>query len=116
MTHDTLCPSLLDAGLPDKFGMMERASCRCDLIARVREDMAAKYLIADREHYAAGLRDAVEAVKALAPMLNVAKWEGGYDCCGCSTLDKLHDDSVAAIEALNCTHTHSSEDESEGLQ
>ena len=52
------------------------------------------------EGRAAALRDAVEAVKALAPMLNVAKWEGGYDCCGCSTLHQLHDDAVAAIETL----------------
>jgi hypothetical protein len=37
--HDPLCPSLLEKGLPDKFGMMERASCRCDLISRVRESM-----------------------------------------------------------------------------
>ena len=37
MNHDPSCPSLLDAGLPDKFGMMERASCRCDIIVRVRE-------------------------------------------------------------------------------
>lgn len=52
MTHDPLCPSLLGKGLPDKFGMMERASCRCDLLARVRAD-----------ERAAALRDAVEAIK-----------------------------------------------------
>jgi len=37
MTHDPLCPSLLDASLPDKFGMMEKATCRCDLITKVRD-------------------------------------------------------------------------------
>lgn len=38
MTHDQMCPSILDASLPDKFGMMEKATCRCDLIAKVRAD------------------------------------------------------------------------------
>lgn len=38
MTHDPLCPSLLDTSLPDKFGMMEKATCRCALIAKVRAD------------------------------------------------------------------------------
>lgn len=37
--HDLLCPSLLEKGIPDKFGMMEKASCRCDLINRVRDSM-----------------------------------------------------------------------------
>lgn len=37
--HDPLCPWQLEKGLPDKFGMMERAACRCDLINRVRESM-----------------------------------------------------------------------------
>ncbi len=54
-THNPLCPMDWD---PTPF------DCgHCLLIARVREDMAAKYLIADREHYVAALRDAVEAVK-----------------------------------------------------
>ena len=35
--HDPLCPSLLVA--PAKFGGMEKASCRCDLINRVRDSM-----------------------------------------------------------------------------
>lgn len=40
--HDPLCPSLLEKGLPDKFGMMERASCRCELILKVRNDQIKK--------------------------------------------------------------------------
>lgn len=43
MEHDHLCPWLLESGLPDKFGMMEAATCRCDLIARVREEEKEKW-------------------------------------------------------------------------
>jgi hypothetical protein len=77
--HDALCPSLncIDSGCED--------CCRCDLIARVRQDMLAK---------------CIAAVEALEPLLFVDKHHGGYDCCGCSTLDALHEDALAAMRAL----------------
>ena len=36
-------------------------------------------------------------VEALEPLLDVHRLDGGYDCCGCSTLNKLHEDVLAII-------------------
>ena len=43
------------------------------------------------------LDKAVERVTALEPLLSVDKWDGGYDCCGCSTLSNLFADAVTAV-------------------
>ena len=69
MTHDPLCP------LFDKARYPFSAKCDCDLIARVREEERSyakqtaaavmAYGEGKRDGYAAALRDAVEAVKAL---------------------------------------------------
>ena len=46
------------------------------------------------------LDSAREAVVALTPRLEVEKYKGGYDCCGCSTTYDLMEDALAAIDAL----------------
>lgn len=46
----------------------------------------------------ASLADEVEA--RLAPLLDVSKYEGGYHCCGCSTLADVLDDAVRLIRGL----------------
>ena len=67
MTHDPMCPSNEPANLP---------LCRCDLIARVREDeqtriysneeIQAVIRLAASKAYAAALRDAKAAVMAVS--------------------------------------------------
>ena len=47
------------------------------------------------------LAKCITAVEALRPLLFVDKYDGGYDCCGCSTLDQLHDDAIVALRALS---------------
>lgn len=111
--HDPLCPFFYDHTGQELVRQTGNGCVYCQLIARVREDerdcdahgdtiryRCTHYQQGRKDGYATALRDAVEAVKELAPMLNVAKWKGGYDCCGCSTLDQLHDDAGAAIESL----------------
>ena len=39
---------------------------------------------------------AAQRVEALEPKLDMSKWDGGYDCCGCSTLYRLFDEAVDA--------------------
>ena len=56
-------------------------------------------LIAQRARERA-LDAAREAVVALSPRLDVEKYKGGYDCCGCSTTYDLMEDALAAIDAL----------------
>lgn len=34
------------------------------------------------------------------PRLDVYKYDGGYDCCGCSTYGQIVDDIVAIIKGL----------------
>jgi hypothetical protein len=81
MNHDPLC-SYYKPGV-----FWESHVCvTCDLIAKAREDMLAK---------------CIAAVEALRPLLFVDKYDGGYDCCGCSTLDQLHDDAIVALRALS---------------
>jgi len=31
------------------------------------------------------------------PLLDLGKYEGGYDCCGCTTYDRIVDDVVRII-------------------
>lgn len=50
--------------------------------------------------YSAALDAAREAVTAFKPLLDVEKWNGGYDCCGCDTTYRLYEDALAAIDAL----------------
>ena len=50
--------------------------------------------------YAVAINDALEAVEKLKPLLGEIPENGGYDCCGCSTLDKLLQDSLSAIRKL----------------
>jgi hypothetical protein len=103
--HDALCPSLncIDSGCED--------CCRCDLIAKVRQDQQILSLstrVRELKPYANGYCDGerdmlakcIAAVEALEPLLFVDKHHGGYDCCGCSTLDALHEDALAAMRAL----------------
>ena len=84
MTHDPLCPN------GDMTWLPETAIClTCHVIARVRKDERAAALDAARE-----------AVTAFKPLLDVEKWNGGYDCCGCDTTYRLYEDALAAIDAL----------------
>ena len=83
MTHDPMCPQY-DCWLEGCTVCDE-----CALIARVREDERAAALDAARE-----------AVTAFKPLLDVEKWNGGYDCCGCDTTYRLYEDALAAIDAL----------------
>lgn len=70
--------------------------------ARVTADEIAYANLRAASAYAAGVSDErarIKAgVKALTPLLDVAKFKGGYDCCGCSTLSELHEDVLAVIE------------------
>ena len=59
-----------------------------------------KYCDGWDDGYASGLDAAREAVVALSPRLEVQKYKGGYDCCGCSTTYDLMKDALAAIDAL----------------
>lgn len=94
MNHDPLCPSLLEKGLPDKFGMMERASCRCKLIDQVRMEEFTHRVVAAESAYDTALRDAVKAVKALPAKDQHIDDNGFISLC----FDK--GEAVAAIEAL----------------
>ena len=67
----------------DTYGL--RGLCICDELRACQQRM---------------LDAAREAVVALTPRLEVAKYEGGYDCCGCSTTSDLMEDALAAIDAL----------------
>lgn len=88
LAHDKFCPVYEGSCCPWMGNCV--CQCNCDDIAAIRKD-----------ERAAALRDAVEAVKALEPLLEVDKYSGGYDCCGCGTLYDLYDDAMTAIEALS---------------
>ena len=45
-------------------------------------------------HDAEILEKAAQRVEALEPKLDMSKWDGGYDCCGCPTLYRLFDEAV----------------------
>lgn len=51
--------------------------------------------------YAKGRMDAtvaaVHRVETLKPRLWMNTFEGGYDCCGCSTLIDFYEDAIDAI-------------------
>ena len=79
--HDPLCIELYK----QTISIPAERCVACHVIGMVREDMLAK---------------CIKAVEALEPLLFVDKWHGGYDCCGCSTLDALHEDSINAMRAL----------------
>ena len=42
------------------------------------------------------------AVQALGPLLDMDKYNGGYDCCGCSTTYDLHEHVLAIIDVIYC--------------
>jgi hypothetical protein len=79
--------------------------CICDRLraceARVRDGWEpwCNEVSYDAGH-AAALDAARDAVAAMEPLLSETPLHGGYDCCGCSTLDQLHADALAAIDAL----------------
>jgi len=78
--HDPLCPQQPRAdGATLEMRNGKVVYCGCDLIAEV-------------------ITAAVQRVEALKPMLWMTKREGGYDCCGCNTLDELYEDCIAAIK------------------
>ena len=56
----------------------------------------------DVDSYEQGQRDALDAavqrVEALKPKLWITQRDGGYDCCGCNTLDELYEDCIDAIK------------------
>ena len=84
--HDPMCPSNEPANLP---------LCRCDLIARVRDDERDKHIkgVWDNGYthgYAACKSDAVEAVKGVT----------AYAYLGTPLSVVQRDEAVAAIEAL----------------
>jgi hypothetical protein len=55
MTHDTLCPINQYLGFPDPLGLANAATCRCELIARVREDQTK--ILNSRVMYQSGYTD-----------------------------------------------------------
>ena len=57
-------------------------------------------VIADFQRQAAAAERARirQAVEALGPLLDVGQYQGGYDCCGCSTLNQLFDDVMSIID------------------
>ena len=55
MTHDPLCPVNQYLGLPDPMGLATAATCRCELIARVREDQTK--ILNSRVMYQSGYTD-----------------------------------------------------------
>lgn len=87
MTHDPLCTTVLNTEMNEVF-------CNCDWIARVREDERASILtLSDRvkdSQYAAGLRDAVEAVRARKGQYNEQR----------PNTHAAFREAMAAIEAL----------------
>jgi len=60
--------------------------------------MSSWYDIAYAKGQVDALNDAVNRVETLKPRLWMTTFEGGYDCCGCSTLMDLYDDAIAAIK------------------
>lgn len=68
-------------------GVVKRVNwdCICDLLRACEQRV---------------LDAAREAVAALEPLLGRSKHEGGYDCCGCATIDYLWTDALDAIDAL----------------
>lgn len=73
---------------------------------RVREDERSSNFTPDdhsdamTEAAANAYARAIAAVVALEPRLRVTLREGGYDCCGCSTLDELYLDVIDALKAM----------------
>lgn len=92
MTHEPMCP----CNNADERGcfLINAETGKC--ISCVCGDKMGAYL----DGYARGLREAREAVASLEPLLDRHKSEGGYDCCGCATIDYLLTDALAAIDAL----------------
>ena len=76
--------------------------CICDALRaceqRVNDEWVRDY--GGHRAFALGVQAAREAVVALTPRLDVEKYKGGYDCCGCSTTYDLMEDALAAIDAL----------------
>jgi len=46
------------------------------------------------------IRDCVDVVKTLEPLLYKSKYDGGWDCCGCSTIGQEYGDIINAIKSL----------------
>jgi hypothetical protein len=46
------------------------------------------------------LAKATEAVQVLEPLLAEGKNQGGYDCCSCSTPEKLYEDVIITIKGV----------------
>jgi hypothetical protein len=42
----------------------------------------------------------ISEIELLRPLLSVSKYNGGYDCCGCSTLDDLYFDIIQKLKEL----------------
>lgn len=40
----------------------------------------------------------------LAPLLDKDKYEGGYNCCGCSTYDWILDHAIAIARGVEYVH------------
>jgi|688.fasta_scaffold192437_2 hypothetical protein len=79
-SHDPLCPLSGSTEWDDVIGCDD-----CNLIAKVREDQTQR---------------CVAAVETLEPLLDIDKFKGGYDCCGCSTTSDVYIDSIDAMSAL----------------
>jgi len=46
------------------------------------------------------INDSIAEVESLRPLLFVSKYDDGYDCCGCTTLDYLHSDIIKKLQEL----------------
>jgi len=47
-----------------------------------------------------GIMDCIDKMESLRPLLAESKYDGGYDCCGCSTLGNLYGDIKVKLQAL----------------
>jgi hypothetical protein len=46
------------------------------------------------------INDSIAEVESLRSLLFVSKYDGGYDCCGCTTLDSLYSDMIKKLQEL----------------
>lgn len=102
MSHDPRCPwkpqVIGHAG--DAQAATPAVACQCPLIEQVRTDEAADCASHEQAVRDQAIRDCIAAVAELKPLLTQSKYKGGYDCCGCSTIDDLYCDSIDAMRAL----------------
>ena len=44
------------------------------------------------------LAKCISEIESLEPLLSISKYDGGYDCCGCTTLHDLYSDIIQKLK------------------